>query len=1123
MDLSAFFPSRGRCTGMATKTWKIMRITTILLLAGALQLSARTKAQTVTLDVKNAPLQKVFREIHRQTGFQFFYKDALLNQAGPVTLSVHNAPLGQVLDQCFKNLLFTYTIQDGAIIVREKETANEATAAPPNDIHGRVTDSLGTPMAGASVTVKGTKTGIQTDANGDFVLRGIDPANAVLVISFTGYGTQQVALKGRTAIALVLRAEVGSLQDVVINKGYYTEKQLYTVGNVARITSQDIEKQPINNPLLALEGQVPGLYITQNTGVSGTAVTVRIQGQNSLQKGNEPLIIIDGVPFTSEFNSTQPDFIGNILGSAAGTVSNGNPLGLINPNDIESIEVLKDADATAIYGSRAANGAILITTKRGKAGKTTVNLNVQNGIGHIAKKMDLLNTGQYLQMRREALKNDNVTAGSPDYDLNGTWDTTRNIDWQKELIGNTAKYSDAQASVSGGTSQIQYLMGGGYHRETTVFPGDYADQKASVHFNLSSSSLNQKFKVSLSGNYLFDINKLPSGDLTPSALRLAPVAPPLTNPDGSLNWAPNSLGNTTWANGIHPLVYTIRGYQTEANNLIGNSVVSYELLSSLTLKANLGYTNLQTNETATIPLTSYAPERRSNATRVGIFSNNSITSWIVEPQLNYHKTIARGTLDLLAGATVNQMHSDGQVLYGSGFISDALINDVKSAASLSVDASIASIYKYSAFYGRVNYNFNDRYIVNATYRRDGSSRYGEKNRFHNFGSVGAAWIFTNELFFKGANDFLSLGKIRASYGTTGNDQIGDYQYLSLLSSFSVGVPYQNSVGLTINSLTNPYLQWEETKKIQAGLDLGFLKDRILINASYYHNRSSDELLNYALPIITGFNGIVRNFPATVDNYGWELSVNTVNIRTSKFTWSSSVNLTIPKNKLVAFPNLSTSTLSSSLVVGQPITIFKLYHYIGVDPQTGIYQYADAKGTPTTRPDTAYKLTQSVVANLSPKFYGGITNTLRYKRIELAFTMQFVKQIGQEYLFNSLPGHIGVGNQPKTVLGRWQKAGDHTDIQKYSQTFGAVSTGYSIATQSDLVYKDASFIRLKNASLSWLLPESVVHRMRIQSFRIYVQGENLLTFTKYIGLDPETRSSTSLPPLRVLTIGVQVSL
>jgi TonB-linked SusC/RagA family outer membrane protein len=1102
-----------------------------LLLVLGVQAKGRGVAQTITLDVQDVPFETVIKSIEQQTNYTFFYRTSLLKQAKKVTIKATNLTLQAALELCFKNQPFTYTISGKIITIglkQDKPTASIESMAPEHggtvfDVSGRVVNAFDEPVAGATITVKGGMKSTLTNSSGQFFLKQVGE-EAVLVITHVQYETTLIPLHGMTIVKVTLQTKVNSMDELQVIAYGTTTKRMNT-GNVSTIKASDIEKQPVSNPLLALEGRVPGLFITQANGFPGSGVTVRIEGLNSIGGGNDPLYVIDGVPFTSQLLPS----ISTILGSSGGQLVNhfatyGNPLNYINPADIESIEVLKDADATAIYGSRAANGAVLITTKKGKAGELKIEFNIQRGWGKVTRKMELMDRRQYLDMRYEALRNDNIPLSSLDqnsnYDLT-VWDTTRSTDWQKELIGGTANYTDIQSKVSGGNSTTSYLIGGGYHKETTTLPGNFNDQKATMHFQVNSASSNQKFKLSLKGSYMVDINQLPhttTTDLTELALQLPPVAPALYNSDGSINWALNNAGKSTWNYPGNPVAQLLNRYKNKTNNLVGNLTLNYQLLPGLNLGSSFGYTNLQSKERVTVPLTSTAPELRQNTTRIGIYGNSTITTWIIEPQISYQRQIWKGKFDVLIGSTIQQNATDWEKLFGFGYATDDAITDINSASLIRSEPTLNNIYKYNAGFGRITYTLLDKFILNLTGRRDGSSRFGAKNQFHNFGSVGGSWIFSKESFIENNFSFLSFGKISASYGTTGNDQIGDYQFLSLYNSVNPGVPYQGITPLQQINLSNPYLQWEETKKIHLGLDLGFFNEKLLLSGHYFRNRSSSQLLGYQLPATTGYASIIENFPALVQNSGFEFSVSSTNISTKKFRWSTNFNLTIPQNKLIEFPGLENSTYANTLVIGRPITIVKKLHLLGVDPATGVYLFASKSNPFNPRvPDDA-----SEVISTSPVFYGGVQNSFSYRGFQLDFLFQFVKQTGFNYYFGRFPGADRY-NQPSYLLERWQNPGNAATHQKYNSNYSVSGAYMNAAFNSDAAYSDASYVRLKNVSLSWQVPEKSLRPVHLQALRIFAQGQNLLTVTNYKGLDPETMSSSSLPPLRVFTVGVQLTL
>ncbi len=1074
-------------------------------------------SQSISLSEKQSNLKTVLQKIGQQSGYRVLYGDKNLKNANPVTVELRQVDIQTALKTVFQDQPLTFAIQEKTIVVQQKPSPLDKPvtnlSSSPINVQGRITDENGQALAGATVSLSDNSNSTSTDVNGIFLLRNVDQ-HVTLIISFIGYDKKELPAQPEWN-NIRLSVATSKLDEIQVIAYGRTSQRLNT-GNVSTVSAKEIEQQPVDNPLLTLAGRIPGLFVTQATGVPGSGVTVLIRGQNSISSGNDPLYIIDGVPYPSLLLNNQGFVLGSTGSGISGTQSMyGNPLSNLNPSDIESISVLKDASATAIYGSRGANGVVLITTKKGKAGRTNVDVNVQSGMGHVAHKADLLNTRQYLDMRHEALTNDGKTpslAGG-DYDLL-LWDTTRYTDWQKELIGNTAHYTDAQASVSGGTEYTQFLIGADFNRQTTVFPGDFADQKGSVHFNVNNTSIDRRFNISLTGNYMIQNNRLPYSDLTSDAMQLAPDAPKLYNPDGTLNWAPNSTGTSTFLN---PLADTYNNYIDRTNNLIANSVISYQILSGLKISSSFGYNDLQINDQALLPNSSVAPENRNIYQRYASFINNNINSWIVEPQLSYDRLLGRGKLSVLLGSTIQQINSKGQQDQAMGQNSDQVLGNLGAAPTI-IASSIASTYKYNALFGRINYNWEDKYLVDLTARRDGSSRFGSANQFHNFGAAGLGWIFSKETFIRNTLPFLSFGKLRASYGTTGNDKIGDYKFLSLYNSTSVGRAYQGATGLAPAGLPNPNIEWELTRKMEIGLEVGFPKDRLLATASYSRNRSSNQLLPYALPIIAGFGSVTTNFPATVRNTDWEFSLNTINIKNKTIKWTSNFNLTIPRNTLVAFPNLATSTYANSLVIGKPITITKVYHFTGVDPTVGLYRFT-SKTDPT---NPKYTVDNTDIVNTAPKYYAGLDNNITYKQFTLDFLFQYVHQTGQNALY--VMGNPGTFNKNQfvSVLGRWQSKGEVTNIQRFNST-NSVSYLITDIRSSNAGYSDNSYLRLKNLSLSWNLAPAWLHPMHLQAVRVYVQGQNLLTFTKYKGLDPENTTVSSLPPLRMVTGGIQVNL
>ena len=981
----------------------------------------------------------------------------------------------------------------------EKEAYNE-TYYFQSTISGTVTDTNGLPIAGVTIQIGGTNAGTITEFDGSYSIQvNLD---GLLNFSAMGFKTEFVSINGRQEINVVMEEDVTQLDEVVLNAGYYTVTEKERTGSIGKVGAEALEKQPVSNPLAALQGRLSGVEITQTSGISGAGFDIKIRGRNSIRtQGNDPLYVIDGVPYAS--SSLGEEAASGILPGLG-----FSPLNTINPMDIERIEILKDADATAIYGSRGANGVVLITTKRGNMEGTEFNLNVQSGLGTVSRTMDLLSTAEYLTMRREAFSNDG-TEPLPfnAYDVNGTWDLDRQTNWQKVLFGKTSYLNNFQGSLSGGNGLTRFLVSGNFHRQTSVFPGDFNNKKISGLANIGHTSQDKKLTVQFSTNFTWNENDLPSDDITFSALSLAPNAPRLYNEDGTLNWE-----NSTWRN---PL-YRLQGiYRTNASTLITNGVFDYTLLQHLQLKLNLGYTESHLREIKTIPSTIYNPAFGiGSASSAAIYNTGSRTSWILEPQLNYSIEFGKTSIETLAGLSYQNQNTGRFSQLGFGFVNNNFIESVSAASNTFALTDSDNQYRYQAVFGRVNINHRGKYILNVTGRRDGSSRFGPHRRFSNFGAIGAAWNFSEEDFIKNSNTWLNYGKLRGSYGTSGNDQIGDYQYLDTYS-FG-GVHYQNVVGIFPTRLFNPDFSWESNKKLELALELGLFMDRVRINGNYYQNRSSNQLVGIPIPSTTGFNSVNANLEATVENKGWEIGLNTLNVRTQNFAWETSINITIPKNRLVSFPNLEGSTYSNSLVVGEPVNIAKVYQLNRVDPISGLYEFEDFNNDGIISPEDD----QQVVKSLDPEYFGGFNNRFTLGKFEMDVLFQFSKQLGRNYWSTggTIPG--GLSNQPTEVLQRWSAQGDQRYIQRFTtgQSFDE-NQAFQQFTQSDTSISDASFLRLKTLSMTYALMQKDTHGYDCQ---LYLQGQNLLTFTHYLGLDPETRNSATVPPLRIISLGTRLT-
>jgi TonB-linked SusC/RagA family outer membrane protein len=1059
----------------------------------------------VTLIAEGMPRQEVFKRIEKQTGLSFFYSSEDIKLPDRYTIRAVDKTLDEVLGKLLLGYDLEWEYNENVVVIRTKRNVvTENVSAVDSSItsiavSGKVTDANGQPIPGATVRIKRNNDGGTTNIDGNFSITNVRK-NDILLISSIGYETRELPAT-RSSLLVKLNLAVNSLDETVI-KGYYSTTQRLNTGTVSKVSGREISRQTVSNPIIALQGRVPGLYISQSSGISGSSITVRLRGRNSLRSdANEPLYIIDGVPFSST------SLTNSSIGGGAAFIS---PFSSINPADIESIEVLKDADATAIYGSRGANGVILITTKKGMGGRTTVNINVNTGISRITRKMKLLNTKEYLEMRHEALSNDGVTSPSAeDYDINGAWDSTRYTDWQKQLIGGSSTITNAQVSISGGSATTDFIAGGAFYKEGSVFPGDFSDTKVSGFANLTHRSTDGRFKMDLTARYLNDNNVIPTTDFT-AQINLAPNAPALYDPHGRINWE-----NNTWNNPIAP---SLQKSKSTTSNLNSNFALSYNIFDDLQLKVNFGFNSSAMNQSITTPLSSQNPSTTNNNPylRLHTFGSSSRKTFITEPQLHYHKYFGKSKVNILIGATYQETNSESIAQTASGFSSDQLIDNIAAASFVTVSDNQQIKYKYSSVLGRIYYSYAEKYLFNLIGRREGSSRFGPASKFGTFSSLGVAWLLSRERFIQNNIKFISFAKLRGSYGTTGNDILPENQYLSSYSSLSI--PYMGITGLFPTRLANPTLAWEVVKKFEVGLELGIFKDKLLLTTNYYLNRTSNQLVQYALPTMTGFSSIQANLPAKIQNTGLELSIDLNTIKDRNFSWTTSGNITIPRNKLLSYPNLKGSSYANLYEEGKSLYIQRRIHYLEVDKKTGLYTFQDVNedGKITTPQDLqSYK-------EIRQNFFGGLQNSLAYQGFELSFLIQFVKQTGRTFTtwFNA-PGFFN-SNQPDIVMNRWTKAGDNTSIQRFTQTFGAAGSAYSRAkSNSDFFIDDASFIRLKNVYFSYDLPLRWQSKIKTKSLKIYMQCQNLLTFTNYLGLDPETQGA-SLPPLRSISAGVQIA-
>lgn len=1056
----------------------------------------------VTMNVKHATYAVIFTSIWEQTRLQAFYNDEQLPSSDTISINVADEPLANVLTYLLRGRNLTWYYREETFVILPKKVGDKDQGVMPKPpgikVQGQVIDDGNEPLVNVSILLDGTKNGTITDADGHFELKNV-PAWSSLTIRYVGYKNKNVKISTSFMLLRLEPANEGLDEVVVLGYGKTSRRKL--TGSISKISGEEIGKLPVSNPIASMQGRITGLNIISLNGMPGANFRIELRGRNSIGSGNVPLFYIDNVPVNPnplswDNNNFQGTSYQTPIADGLGANRSANPLN-INPSDVASIEVLKDADATAIYGSRGANGVILITTKLGtRSAKPQGILKVNKGIGVVGHMVNYLDTRQYLSMRHEAFRNDGVLPADYDYDITGVWDTLQYTDWQQKFIGGTAGITDLYGSVSGGNLNTQYFISGGFREEKPVYPDDFRYLKGGGRINLSNATPNKKWRTTINAAYNSDNNYLPAFDLT-EYVTTPPNAPAGYLPDGSLNWAKGY---------DNPSAALMRKYKASSENLIVSGVTGYLILPGLELKSNFGYNRIFMKEVQTSPRASYHPDYN---TQFGSsqFANADVKNWLIEPQLVVDKRIGAGVLMGTVGYSVQREQRNQLLLEGTLYKYDSLLENKADAGKLIPKGEVNNDYQFSSWFGRLNYNIGDKYIINFTGRIDGSNRFPPGRRSGIFGAVGSAWIFSEEKFISKHLNWISFGKLRASYGIIGNDQLKDYRKSTLARTGNYG--------------------WEKVKKQEIGLELGLFKDKIFITQSYYHSITSDLLMEEEIISPNDTIYQVKNMDARVRNQGYELEVTVLALNRNGVKWTTGFNLTIPRNKLLSFPQIARNAYNYYYTVGQPLDIYKGFHCIGVDPVTGLYLFEDRNGDgkitqgPVTGDQTYSKKTGA-------SLFGGFTSKITYKGFTLDVLLQFVKQTGYDYRFNNLSPGPGIAiNQPVTVLDRWQQPGDTKPIQGYGQAYTTDrAIAFNQAVQSDLVIGDASYLRLKSLYFSTEMPDRLRARLKIRSgSRLFISGQNIITITNFKGRDPETSISNFnvYPPLRIWNIGIQINL
>jgi TonB-dependent starch-binding outer membrane protein SusC len=1055
-------------------------------------------AQKISIHVKREPIRFVMKEIRRQIGYNFLMEDSVERRIGLITVDFDNLYIKKGMAKILLGKPVFFNIDDECITIRCKIDVNSSKVTVPvltssnSRLSGSVTDDNNLPIPKANVKLKGSEKLISTDEKGNFIFDSI-PGEGVIIISARDHTQAEYKYDINIKQTYLLHPIQPNTEKFIYN-GLYLMPKIYNVGNASAIRRTDIKHLPINNPLSGFHGRVPGLYISQASGLPGHAENINLRGLNSIIGQNKPLIILDGVP------------IDNVPVSTLNASMNISGLADLRDNDLESVTVLKDADATAIYGARGANGVIIIRTKTPDAtyiGRPHVSLQISKTRGKTIGKLALMNTDQYMEMRREAFKNDHQRpedSDNPDVRNEG-WSSSTYTDWQKEFIGGTDQSTNADLNITGGNKFTQYYAGASLSRETLVFPGKNKNDGSYFRFNLRHTSENERFSLTLNSSYSNRTGDNPLKDLT-EYIYMAPNVPASYNPIGPVR----------------------ERYLYNSDKMIVSSNLEYVLRPNLIVKTLLGYHSTDLEGTSIVPLSAQlGGYDKTDMTRTNYYSSTKMQSLIAEPQVTY--TIVKGPhyLTGLLGASLQRDQEDMYSVNRTGFANDSVLLSNPEFATVTTDpVKYGKKYSYMAGVFRLGYILSEKYVVNLTARYEASSRFSPDKRWGLFGAAGVAWLWGNESFVRNHVGFITQGKLRGSVGKTGNDQITG---LSFLNTYGRTAGAFGSPGLYPQQVNSTLNRWEIVNKKEVAIELEIV-DRVFLNASFYHNKASDQLLKTPLPAATGIADIIKNGEATVVNSGMEFEVRSINIqkvdqhKKPVFSWQSSFNLTVPKNKLTAFHELDSSGYANKLAIGQPLNIRYLLKYKGVNPENGKLDFEDINN------DGVVNAKDKVPVSIMPKYYGGLGNTISYKNVELDFFIQYVKQTGFDFENLVMPGSYRMegANQRVEALNRWQKPGDISSYQRFSNNNADMIGDFQRLNESNHRVTDASFIRLKSMQLSWNLPDRLLRLVKVNNARIFIQGQNIATWTNYKGLDPETyRIGTypSLPPLKTITIGAHV--
>lgn len=1077
------------------KNFLMMKFTLLLVLSSVLQLSASVYSQNTRFNfkVEQGSVKSVLDYIEENSKFRLFYEENVVDVERKVSLTTNDESIEEILTELFRGEDISWDILDNNFIVLvKKENGSRGALQQPTKISGKVTNIDGEPVPGATVLIKGTLNGTVTDADGNFTLSGL-PENAVLAFSFVGMKTQEIAVGRQSSLTVKMEFDSIGLEEVIA-VGYGTMKKSDLTGSISSVSESTLAEKPTTNVLQALQGNMPGLLISNNSNTaSGEDLSILVRGQNSIKAGNNPLIIVDGIPF-------------------AGSI------GEINPSDIQSVELLKDASSCAIYGSRGANGVILITTKTGKTGKPTIRYNGRVGIGVKTLYPKLMDGDQLIKFRK-----DYATEIGASTELSNILSETEleqynkgeEVDWW-DLTTDTGKEQEHLVSVSGANEKVNYYVSGSYINRDWVWKGDkYSRTTFRVNLDLKVTDW---LTYGTNSQYAFIDN---SGYMIyeEAPYLMSPWTKPY-NDDGSINFWSNNPNNY-YSNPLS--LMNIVDDEFNERIFVNNYLdVKIPFIPGLKYKINYGneINNYKHGEYWGRDTDGYSVDG------TGTITTTKERSWILENLLTYDKSIDKHTINVTGLYSAQEYRYETAEITGTGFVNDGLAYHGIESAETVVGSSELSEWSMISYMGRLNYNYDDRYLLTFTGRSDGYSGFGNDNKYAFFPSAALGWNIAEESFMSDIH-WLDQLKLRLSYGENGNQAIDPYQSLSSmgLAMYLGGESGNDAVaGYLPSSLENAELGWETTKSKNFGIDFAVFNGRLKGTIDAYRSNTYDLLLDRTISPTHGISSISANIGET-KNQGLEIALSSVNINNPNFKWTTQLNFSTNRNEIVDLYGDGNDDITNKWFIGEPINVIYDYDFIGVwqegddfenawqeDAEPGDPKYLDYNKNGEWDSEDRY-----ILGKTDPDWIGGMVNTFKYKNFTLSVYI-YTRQGGLQYNYLIMRGfnqaNLERGNQP-ALLRYWTPENPINDSPAYTSR-----TKY---TETNAI-QDQSFIKLQDVTLSYNLPKSLLSKIGLKDAKVYLNGKNLGILTDFDGYDPEFNFERlrPSPQTAVYTFGINVA-